>query len=76
MSKRFEPSVGWVVSCDWPGCEKEFVVGGNVAQTATHFQCGSHHGIIPQKDRPEFQVPKGTEVNEDLITSDKDNTNE
>jgi len=29
-----------------------------------HFQCGRHHGIIPQAERPEFQVPAGSDTEE------------
>ena len=70
MSSRFDPSVGWVVSCDWPECGKQFVVGIDPGDTGNHYQCGIHHGIIPQKDRPEFQVPEGTEINEDVLVKE------
>lgn len=29
-----------------------------------HFQCGRHHGIVPQAERPEFQVPKDPNAEE------------
>ncbi len=35
-----------------------------------HYQCGIHHGIVKQEDKPEFQIPGGDplEDNEDIIT--------
>ena len=74
MSKHFDPTVGWVITCDWPECGKQFVVGVN--NGTEHFQCGIHHGIIPQKDRPEFQLPKDVEVNEDLLVKEGIKENE
>lgn len=67
MSKYFDPAVGWVITCDWPECGKQFVVGANAAAYETHYQCGRHHGIIPQKEKPEFQVSEDTEFNEDVV---------
>lgn len=32
-----------------------------------HFQCGRHHGVIPQKERPEFQLPKDHKLNEEVF---------
>lgn len=35
--------------------------------TDKHFQCGSHHGVIPQAEKPEFQLPKGHKLNEEVL---------
>ena len=39
-----------------------------------HYQCGIHHGIVKQEDRPEFQIPEGVEFeepHENIVTKDK-----
>lgn len=74
MSIHFEPSAGWVVTCDWPNCGKQFVVGAirPGEEKTKHYQCGSHHGIIPQKDRPEFQLPEDIEIKEDVIVKENE----
>jgi hypothetical protein len=38
-----------------------------------HFQCGRHHGIIPQAEKPEFQLPKGHKLNVDELRTDANN---
>ncbi len=35
-----------------------------------HFQCGRHHGIIPQAEREEFQIPEGHKLFQDEIVVD------
>jgi hypothetical protein len=39
-----------------------------------HYQCGVHHGIIKQEDRPEYQVPEdhklANEEKENLLVRD------
>jgi len=32
-----------------------------------HFQCGRHHGIIPQAEQEEYQLPEGHKLYEDQI---------
>jgi len=77
MSKHFDPTAGWIVTCDWPDCGKQYIIGLNGAKYDDfHFQCGSHHGIIPQKDKPEFQLPEDVEVKEDVVVGTGDKTNE
>lgn len=88
MSKYIDPSMGcWVVKCDWvdPNSGKlcDLGVDGEPAMfvdphggknAEDHFQCGRHHGIIPQAERPEFQLPEGHKLNTDVLRSDVDTT--
>lgn len=32
-----------------------------------HYQCGRHHGVVPQAEKPEFQLPKGHKLNEEVF---------
>jgi len=84
MSKYIEPTMGcWVVKCDWVdpttgeacilGREGEpamFIDPDGGRNPDRHFQCGRHHGIIPQAERPEFQLPKGHKLNTSELRSE------
>lgn len=71
-----------VVVCDWKDPETgEHCNLGNEGEPAMfvdpnrgrnindHFQCGRHHGIIPQKEKEDFQLPEGHKLNEDVMTA-------
>ena len=71
MSKQKVDGV-WVIVCDWVDPEtkkpcnlglynepKMFVDPDGGRTPETHYQCGIHHGVVKQEDRPEFQVPEG-----------------
>lgn len=73
----------WVIVCDWidPVTNQLCALGvdGNPAMFVdpsggknpdTHFQCGRHHGIIPQAEKPEFQLPEDHKLNTDVLSSD------
>jgi hypothetical protein len=83
----------WVIVCDWKDPETErtcdlgihgepkmFVDPEQGKGPDSHFQCGSHHGIVKQEDRPEFQVPEDRKLAEDtestIITDDTTDPNE
>ena len=77
----------WVVVCDWtdPLTEELCTLGedGDKAMYIdpmggkgrdTHFQCGRHHGVVPQSEKPEFQLPKGHKLNEEVLTPGRNNS--
>jgi hypothetical protein len=79
MSKKLVDGV-WVIVCDWvdPTTNKTCDLGaeGDPKMTvdpdggkdpSAHYQCGIHHGVVKQEDRPEFQVPKGHKLNEEVL---------
>jgi len=77
MSKELIDGI-WVVKCDWKGCNlgrdgepAQFVDPNGGKDPNNHFQCGRHHGIIPQEEKPEFQLPEDHVLNKDVITKDK-----
>jgi hypothetical protein len=82
MSKFIDPEMGcWIVKCDWEeneipcslgqdGSPRMFVDPDGGKNPEKHFQCGEHHGIVKQEDNPEFQLPDGEELNEDILTVD------
>jgi hypothetical protein len=69
MSKKQVDGV-WVIVCDWVGdnskpCDlgvygepKMFVDPDGGKNEDKHYQCGVHHGVVKQEDRPEYQVPE------------------
>jgi len=70
----------WVIVCDWAdpvtkdtcdlGLEGEprmFVDPDGGQNPETHYQCGSHHGVIKQEDDPDFQLPEGHKLSESTI---------
>lgn len=63
MAKKIVEGV-WVAECDV--CHKQYVDPDGGKDADKDFQCGAHHGIIAQKDKPEFQVPEGEEQKENL----------
>ena len=88
MSKQLIDGV-WVIICDWVdesgnscnlglyGEPKMFVDPDGGRTESKHYQCGAHHGIVKQEDRPEYQVPKdhklaNTENENVLIRKDVD----
>lgn len=77
----------WVIVCDWvdPSTKKSCNLGVEgeramfVDPTAgkdpnTHFQCGRHHGVVPQSEKPEFQLPKGHKLNEEVLRAGETKT--
>lgn len=86
MSKFVDPAMGcWVLKCDWvdpetgeacklgtDGVPATFIDPHAGRNPDNHFQCGRHHGIIPQAERPEFQLPKGHKLNTDELRGDVD----
>lgn len=68
----------WVIMCDWVNPEtgkpcdlglygepKMFVDPDSGKDPRTHYQCGTHHGIVKQEDDPDFQLPKDHELTEE-----------
>lgn len=86
MSKQIIDGV-WVIVCDWTNPEtgevcnlgvhgepKMFVDPEQGKDPNSHYQCGDHHGIVKQEDRPEFQVPedhKLAEAAESTVVTDE-----
>jgi len=81
MAKQLIDGV-WVIVCDWKDPDSEQVcdlgVDGEPAMfvdpdagknEVNHFQCGRHHGIIPQAEKEEFQLPEGHKLNESVMRS-------
>ncbi len=76
MSKKFMDGV-WIVQCDWEGCDlgregepAQFVDPDGGRNPESHFQCGRHHGIIPQEEKPEFQLPEDHKLNKEVFERD------
>ena len=81
MSKQLVDGV-WVVVCDWKddagkACAlgvfnepKMFVDPDGGRDPETHFQCGTHHGVIKQEDDPNFQLPEGHKLEESTFVKD------
>jgi hypothetical protein len=70
----------WVAVCDWvdpktgkpcdlgyEGAPRMSVDPDGGQNPDTHFQCGSHHGVVKQEHRPEFQLPDEQELNEEIL---------
>ena len=79
MSKKLTDGV-WVITCDWkdPSTGEQCNLGrdNEIAQFIDpdggrnpnkHFQCGRHHGVIPQAEKPEFQLPEDHKLNTEVI---------
>jgi hypothetical protein len=85
MSKKLIDGI-WVVECDWvdatgkpcslglEGAPAMFVDPNRGKNATDHFQCGRHHGIIPQSERPEFQLPDGHRLNESVLRAGETRT--
>ena len=83
MSKQQVDGV-WVIVCDWQdengkactlgssGGPRMFVDPDAGRKPSNHFQCGSHHGVLKQKDRPEFQLPEDHKLNEEVLRPGQD----
>lgn len=84
MSKRLEDGV-WVVACDWKdpetgeacdlgfeGAPAMFIDPDGGRNPELHFQCGRHHGIVKQEEKPEFQLPEGHKLNQEVVSRDAD----
>lgn len=82
MSKRLEQGV-WVVVCDWEdpesgdkcnlgvdGLPAMFVDPDGGRNPDFHFQCGRHHGVVKQEEKPEFQLPEGHKLNQEVVSRD------
>lgn len=80
MSKKLEQGV-WIVMCDWKDPETDkscdlghdsepsmFIDPDGGRNPEMHFQCGSHHDIIKQSDKEEYQLPEGHKLGESTIT--------
>lgn len=72
----------WVIECDWKDCDlgvdgaaAQFVDPNGGIDSDKHFQCGRHHGIIPQSEKPEFQLPDGHKLNIEEIKQKVDKEN-
>lgn len=87
MSKKLVDGI-WVVVCDWvdpktqrpcdfglDGEPRMFVDPDGGKDPEKHYQCGTHHGIVKQEDRPEFQVPEGhkLETRMEYVGKEEDN---
>jgi len=79
MSKKLVDGV-WITSCDWvdpeTGSDCDLGMDGDPAMFVDpdqgrdpelHFQCGRHHGVIPQAEQAEFQLPDGHTLNETVM---------
>lgn len=79
MSKQLVDGI-WVIVCDWQdpntgnpcalGNEGEpamFIDPTGGKDETNHFQCGRHHGIVPQEEQEEFQVPDDHKLNQDVM---------
>jgi len=78
MSKKLIDGV-WIIQCDWKGCDlgregepAQFVDPDGGRDPKKHFQCGRHHGIIPQAEKPEFQLPEDHKLNVEEIKQNVD----
>lgn len=85
MSKKLEDGV-WVVVCDWKdpdtGGSCDLGVEGQPAMFVDpdggrnpdlHFQCGRHHGVVKQEEKPEFQLPEGHKLNQEVVSNEAKN---
>jgi len=70
----------WVIVCDWvdpntgESCnlgyegEPRMAVDPDGGKSpSSHYQCGAHHGIVKQAEKPEFQLPEGHKLNEEVL---------
>jgi len=83
MSKQRVDGV-WVIVCDWvdekgqactlgrDGEPRMFVDPDAGRSEDLHFQCGLHHGVLKQKDKPEFQLPDDHKLNEEILRPGED----
>lgn len=83
MSKKLVGGV-WVIACDWVdengnpcalgafGEPRMFVDPDGGKEPETHYQCGTHHGVVKQEDKPEFQLPEEHTLNDDTLVQDDD----
>lgn len=78
MSKKLVEGI-WVIECDWEECNlgiegapAQFVDPDGGKDPNKHFQCGRHHGIIPQAEKPEFQLPEDHVLNVEEIKQNVD----
>lgn len=84
MSKKLVSGI-WVTQCDWidpetgnpcdlgyEGDPAQFVDPDGGRDPETHFQCGRHHGIIPQSEQEDFKLPEGHKLNEEVLSSSAD----
>ncbi len=82
MSKHLSTDGIWVTTCDWvdpetgdpcnlgiDGEPQQFVDPENGRDPSSHYQCGRHHGLIPQAERPEFQTD--AEIGEDILVGEE-----
>lgn len=83
MSKKLMEGV-WIMICDWKdpvtgdlcalGLEGDpamFVDPDQGRDPKLNFECGRHHGVVPQAERPEFQLPEGHVLNETVFSNDE-----
>ncbi len=81
MSKEFTDGV-WIAVCDWedPDSKEKCILGkeGEPAQFIdptggsnpdSHYQCGRHHDILPQEERPEFALPEGHKLKTETLSN-------
>lgn len=65
MAKPYLEDGIWVVDCDV--CGKRWFDPEGGKKKEHNFQCGSHHGIVKQKDLPEFQLPEDHKLNIEVL---------
>ncbi len=65
MAKPYLEDGIWIIDCDV--CEKKWFDPEGGQRREYDFQCGSHHGIVKQEDRPEFQLPEDHKLNVEEI---------
>lgn len=82
MSKYLDPEMGcWIVKCDWAdpvtgetctlgtdGEPRKFIDPDGGRDPEMHFQCGQHHGYEKQERKPEYQLPEGHKLNQEVIS--------
>ncbi len=81
MSKQIIDGIP-VIVCDWvdekgqpcdlgvAGDPKMFVDPDRGRVLEKHYQCGIHHGVIKQEDKPEFQLPENHKLSDTTLVQD------
>lgn len=82
MSKQIIDNVN-VIVCDWKdgegnscdlgmgGVPKAFINPDPRVGTDSYYQCGEHHGVVKQEDKPEYQLPDDHELKENTLLQDE-----
>lgn len=84
MSKQVIDGI-YVIVCDWmdengnlcnlgvTGDPKMFVDPDGGRAPKKNYQCGAHHGVIKQEDKPEFQLPEGHKLSDIALVQEGTN---